>query len=69
MVAYLILIALNTALALHLGLDFSLGRLQMTVFDVIGLMIAATMVALLVGRVARNLRELARREPAASRRG
>ncbi len=52
-----------------LGLDFSLGHLQMTVFDVIGLMIAATMVALLVGRVARNLRELARREPAASRRG
>ena len=64
----LILIALNTALALHLGLDFSLGHLEMTVFDVIGLAIAATMVALLVGRVIRNLRALARVEPAASRR-
>jgi hypothetical protein len=41
----------------------------MTVFDVIGLMIAAAMVALLVGRVIRNLRQLARAEPAASRRG
>ncbi len=65
----LILIALNTALALHLGLDFSLGHLQMTVFDLIGLMIAATMVALLGARVVRNLRQLARTEPAASRRG
>jgi hypothetical protein len=34
-----------------------------------GLMIAATMVALQVGRAIRNLRRLARTEPAASRRG
>jgi archaetidylinositol phosphate synthase len=65
----LILIALNTALALHLGLDFSIGHLHMTVFDVIGLAAAGTMIALLCARVARNLRQLARREPAASRRG
>ncbi len=64
----LVLIALNTALALHLGLDFTIGQLQMTVFDVIGLAIAGVMVVLLVGRVGRNLRELARREPATSRR-
>jgi NhaP-type Na+/H+ or K+/H+ antiporter len=64
-----ILIALNTALALQLGLDFSLGHLQMTALDVIGLMIAGAMIALLLGRVIRNLRQLAGREPAASRRG
>lgn len=62
-----ILIALNTALALGAGLDFQLAHVQMTVFDVVGLAIAATMAALLVGRAGRNLRELARREPAASR--
>jgi hypothetical protein len=65
----LILIALNSALALHLGLDFNVGHLHMTVFDLIGLAIAGTMLALLFGRVVRNLAELARREPAASRRG
>jgi archaetidylinositol phosphate synthase len=64
-----ILIALNVALALHLGLDFNVGHLHMTVLDLIGLAIAGTMLALLLGRVARNLRELARREPAAPRRG
>jgi phosphatidylglycerophosphate synthase len=64
----LILIALNIALALHLGLDFSIGHLNMTVFDLVGLALAGTMIALLVGRVIRNLRELARREPGASRR-
>ncbi|MGH2966484.1 MAG: CDP-alcohol phosphatidyltransferase family protein [Solirubrobacterales bacterium] len=65
----LILIALNVALALHLGLDFDIGHLRMTVLDLIGLAIAGTMVALLFGRITRNLRELARREPAAPRRG
>jgi phosphatidylglycerophosphate synthase len=64
----IVLILLNTALALHLGLDFSLGQLQMTVLDLVGLAIAGTMIALLVGRVARNIRQLARREPAAPRR-
>jgi archaetidylinositol phosphate synthase len=63
----MILIALNTALALHLGLDFSIGHLNMTVFDLVGLGLAATMIVLLAGRVVRNLRDLAGREPAASR--
>jgi archaetidylinositol phosphate synthase len=63
----LILIALNTALALHLGLDFSIGHLNMTVFDLVGLGLAGTMIVLLVGRVARNLRTLGRREPGAKR--
>lgn len=63
----LILIALNTALALDLGLDFRLVGLDLTVLDLVGLAIAGVMIVLLVGRSARNLRELARREPAAPR--
>jgi len=65
----LILILLNSLLALDLiGLDFDLVGLDMTVFDLVGLVIAATMIVLLVGRSFRNLRELAEREPAAPRR-
>ena len=65
----LILIALNTALALDLGLDFNLVGLDMTVFDLVGLAIATVMILLLTGRSLRNLRELAAEEPAAPRRG
>ena len=64
----LILIALNTVVALGAGLDFVLVDLRLTVFDLIGLAIAATMIVLLVGRALRNLRELAAQEPAAPRR-
>lgn len=64
----LILIALNTVVALGAGLDFVLVDVDLTVFDLIGLAIAATMIALLLGRAGRNLRELARKEPAARRR-
>jgi archaetidylinositol phosphate synthase len=64
----LILIALNTALALKLGLDFRLLGLDLTVFDVVGLAIATVMLVLLVGRSVTNLRELARKEPSAPRR-
>jgi phosphatidylglycerophosphate synthase len=63
-----VLIALNTALALDLGLDFNILELNMTVFDAIGLAIAGVMLILLGGRVFGNLRELARAEPAAPRR-
>ena len=63
----LILIALNTVVALGAGLDFVLAEVELTVFDLIGLAIAATMIVLLLGRAARNLRELARKEPAAPR--
>jgi archaetidylinositol phosphate synthase len=64
----LILIALNTVVALGAGLDFVVADLELTVFDLVGLGIAATMTVLLVGRAGRNLRELARKEPAAPRR-
>ena len=63
-----VLIALNTALVLDLGLDFNILELDMTVFDLIGLGIAAVMIALLVVRVFGNLRTLAKDEPAAPRR-
>jgi hypothetical protein len=63
-----VLIALNTALALELGLDFRILELDMTVFDAIGLGIAAVMLALLTVRIFGNLRELAADEPAAPRR-
>ncbi|MFN8152533.1 MAG: CDP-alcohol phosphatidyltransferase family protein [Solirubrobacterales bacterium] len=64
----LILILLNTALALELGLDFNLVGVDLTVFDIVGLAIAGVMTVLLAGRAFRNLRELARAEPAARRR-
>ena len=64
----LILIALNTVVALGAGLDFVVVDLQLTVFDLIGLAIAGGMIVLLLGRAVRNLRELARSEPAARRR-
>jgi archaetidylinositol phosphate synthase len=64
----IVLIALNTLLALGAGLDFGVGDLDLTVFDVIGLGIAAAMIAMLFGRAIRNLRELAQAEPAGSRR-
>jgi archaetidylinositol phosphate synthase len=63
-----VLILLNTALALDLGLDFHLVKLHVTVLDVIGLGIVAVMLALLTVRVFGNLRELAREEPSAPRR-
>ena len=62
--ARLALIALNTALALGLGLDFEIAGLGVSVLDVVGLGGAAAMLAALAVRAARNLRELARREPA-----
>jgi len=63
-----VLILLNTALALDLGLDFHLLKLDVTVLDVIGLGIVAVMLTLLTVRVFGNLRELAEEEPSAPRR-
>src|SRR3954447_13073444 len=63
-----VLILLNTALALDLGLDFHLVKLHVTVLDVIGLGIVSLMLVLLTGRAFGNLRELAREEPSAPRR-
>jgi len=65
MTALGVLAALGVCVAYQL--DLVLAELELTVFDVIGLAIAATMIVLLVGRAARNLRQLARKEPAAPR--
>jgi archaetidylinositol phosphate synthase len=64
----LLLIALNTAIALGAGLGFSVGELGLTVLDLAGLAIAGVMIAALVSRAARNLRRLAELEPADARR-
>jgi archaetidylinositol phosphate synthase len=64
----LLLIALNTAIALGAGLGFSVGDLGLTVLDLVGLAIAGVMIAALISRAARNLRRLAELEPAGARR-
>src|SRR3954463_10840082 len=63
----LVLIALNVALAVGAGLDFALAGIGMTVFDVVGLAVAAVMCVLMVGRAIANLRRLRQEEPAAAR--
>lgn len=65
----LILIAINTAVALGWGLSFHLFDLRLTALDLFGVAIVAVMAVVLAYRVFRNLRELSQREPAASRRG
>jgi archaetidylinositol phosphate synthase len=57
------LIAVNTALALGLVPALSLAGLEMSVLDLVGLGLVGAMLAGLGVRAARNLRELARREP------
>ena len=63
-----VIIALNTIVALGVGLSFTFLGLDLTVYDVFGLAVAGTMIVLLLGRVVANLRGLARKEPAAKRR-
>ncbi len=62
--ARLALIAVNTLLALGIAPAVSVAGVGVTGLDVVGLAVAALMVAGLAARAARNLRELARREPA-----
>lgn len=64
-----LLIAINTALALGWALSFSIGSLHLTVLDLIGLGIAGVMIVLLAARALRNLRQLGEREPAQRRGG
>jgi archaetidylinositol phosphate synthase len=60
----ILLIGLNTLIALGVGLGFHVGDLGLTVLDLIGLGIAAVMLTTLIARAVRNLRVLAAREPA-----
>lgn len=64
----LLLIALNTALALGLNLRFDLAGTALTALDLAGVAGAALMLTLLVARARRNLKELALEEPSAARR-
>jgi phosphatidylglycerophosphate synthase len=61
----LVLIALNTLIALGVRLGFSVAGLGVSVLDLIGLAVAGVMIAGLVGRAAKNLRRLAELEPSA----
>ena len=58
------LIAVNTLIALGLAPAVKLAGLGVTVLDAAGLGLAGLMIAAVSVRAARNLRELARREPA-----
>jgi archaetidylinositol phosphate synthase len=63
----LVLIGLNTALALGASLQVELLGHHVTSLDLVGAGIAGVMLVLLAGRARRNLREIALEEPAASR--
>lgn len=63
----LLLIALNTALALGLDLRIDVFGTTVTALDAAGASIAIGMIVLLTARARRNLRALAAQEPAASR--
>jgi archaetidylinositol phosphate synthase len=65
--ARILLIALNTALALGLNLHVSVAGLGIGVLDVVGIGLAAGMLGALVVRARGNLRALAKLEPGASR--
>ncbi|MEA2333212.1 MAG: hypothetical protein QOH58_3350 [Thermoleophilaceae bacterium] len=58
------LIVLNTLIAMGVGVGFQVGELGLTLLDLVGLAVAGVMAAALAGRAARNLRMLAREEPA-----
>ena len=60
------LIALNTAIALGVGVQTTVAGLGVTVLDAIGLGAVALMLGGLLWRAARNLRVLAEREPYAA---
>ena len=59
------LFVLNALLAAGVGLEFRLNDVGLTVFDVVGIGIAAAMAAALAIRAVRNLRLLAIEEPSA----
>lgn len=62
--ARIALIGMNTAMAVGVPLHFAVAGVAFSVLDVAALAVVAAMLAALAMRVARNLRELAAREPA-----
>ena len=66
--ARVLLIVLNTAIAVFGPLQFRVMEVPFTPYDVLGLLGVVSMVALLLSRASRNLRALAALEPAGRRR-
>jgi archaetidylinositol phosphate synthase len=62
--ARVMLIGLNTLIALGVGVSVDVAGLGVSPLDVAGLAIATVMIVALIGRAARNLRRLAELEPA-----
>lgn len=63
----LALIAVNTLMALGIGIGFEVNGLGLTALDIVGMALGALMMAALAFRAGRNLRELAVAEPSARR--
>src|SRR4051794_16611153 len=64
--ARLLLVVVNTLIALGVGLGFNVHGLGVTLLDLIGLGAVALALIALIVRAARNLRALAEREPSAA---
>lgn len=62
--ARLLLVALNTAVALGIGVSVDVAGLGISLLDAAGIAIVAAMIVGLVARAGRNLRKLAELEPA-----
>jgi phosphatidylglycerophosphate synthase len=62
--ARLLLVLLNTAIALGVGVSLDIAGLGMSLLDAAGIVIVAAMIIGLIARAARNLRRLAELEPA-----
>lgn len=62
--ARLLLVALNTAIALGIGVSVDVAGLGISLLDAAGIAIVAAMIVGLVARAGRNLRKLAELEPA-----
>jgi phosphatidylglycerophosphate synthase len=63
-----VLFVINALLALGVGLDFTIGDLGLTAFDIVGMGAAGIMILALAGRAIRNLRQLALEEPSGRKR-
>jgi archaetidylinositol phosphate synthase len=62
--ARVLLVIMNTVIALGIGVGVDVAGLGLSLLDAAGIVIVAAMIVGLVGRAGRNLRKLAELEPA-----